>query len=128
VGHKLVAVHVVFDMQPDIIRRGRLVERGHLMDSPSSTSHPSVVSRESVLIGFLLAVPNYLEILSDARTGQEVFVACGQTFVGRCISRKAEIVGALQGLSSSEADMRSCLAEKLCDRLSYESCQANCNM
>jgi hypothetical protein len=38
---------------------------------------------------------------------------------------KAEVVGALQGLSSSEADMRSCLAEELCDRLGYGSCQAD---
>jgi hypothetical protein len=72
-----------------------------------------------------LAVPNNLEILSDARTGQEIFVTCGQTFVDQSISRKAEIVSALQGLNSSGADSGSCLAEVLCDRLSYGSCQAD---
>jgi hypothetical protein len=38
------------------------------------------------------------------------------------------IVSALQGLNSSGADMRSCLAEELRDRLSYESCQADYDM
>jgi hypothetical protein len=61
----LVAVHVVFDMQPNFAKTGRLVARGHLIDSPSPTSFASVVCWKSVPIGFLLAVPNDLEVLSD---------------------------------------------------------------
>jgi hypothetical protein len=56
VRHELVTAPMVFDMQLDFAKTGRLVEKGNLIDSPSSASHASVVSRESVLIEFLLTV------------------------------------------------------------------------
>jgi hypothetical protein len=128
-----LVTHMVIDMKPDSTMKGRLVARGHHTDPLSSISYSSVVSRKLVLIGCLLAEPNGLVVISDdigiaylsAMTREKDFVTCGQTFVDRCISRKAEIVSALQGLNSGGADKRSCLAEVLRDCLSYGSCQAD---
>jgi hypothetical protein len=133
VGHELVTAHMVFDMQPDFRKKGRLVARGHFTDPLASILYSSVISRKPVQIEFLLAVLNGLDVMSDdignayltARTGKEVLSTCGQALVDPCISRKAVIISALQGLNSSGADMRSCLAEELCDKSSYGSCQAN---
>jgi hypothetical protein len=62
-GHELVTAHMVIDVKPDSTKKGRLVARGHLTDPLSSSSYYSVVSRESVLIEFVLTALNGLEVL-----------------------------------------------------------------
>ena len=61
VGSKHIGYHFIFDIKFDLTRKARLVADGHRhKDVPSHLTYSSVASRESVRIGFLLAVLNGL--------------------------------------------------------------------
>ena len=47
----------------DLTRKARYVAGGHLTDPPSSMIYASVVGRETVIIAFLVAALNNLNIL-----------------------------------------------------------------
>jgi hypothetical protein len=86
---------MVFDMQPDFARTGRLVARGHLIDSPSFTSYARVASRKTVQIEFALAVLIGLGVPSaeicnaylKARTRK-----CISSHVAKCLLTNASAV------------------------------------
>ena len=65
-GYDNVNVHMIFDIKMDgkFNRKARLVADGHTTAPPSSITHSSIVSRESVKIKFLLAPFNDLDIFS----------------------------------------------------------------
>jgi Reverse transcriptase (RNA-dependent DNA polymerase) len=133
VGHKLIDVHMVFDIKPDFARKATLVAGGHMTDPPASITYASVVSQESVRIAFLITALNDLDVLSadignaylNARAREKIYVICGPEFGDQNIGRKAIIVRALYGLKSSGAAWRACLAEVLRDQLGFQPCRAN---
>lgn len=63
-GYKRITCHLIFDVKMDLARKVRYIAGGHLTDPPSSLTHKSVVSRDSVRLVFLVAALNNLEILA----------------------------------------------------------------
>ena len=63
-GYKFATTHMIFDIKMDgkFTRKARLVGDGHKTDIPSSIIYSSVVSRDSVRIGLMLASLNDLDI------------------------------------------------------------------
>ena len=84
-GYKKITCHLVFDIKMDLTRKARYVAGGHLTDPPTSMTYASVVSRESVRIGFLVAALNGLDILAgdvqnaylNAPTKEKVYFVAG---------------------------------------------------
>ena len=63
VGYKKIDCHMIFDVKlVGLIRKARFVAGGHQTDPPADLVFSSVVSRDSVRTGFLLAVLNDLDI------------------------------------------------------------------
>ena len=48
IGHQETDCHMVFDVKMDFTRKARFVAGGHTTAAPSSITHSSVVSRDSV--------------------------------------------------------------------------------
>ena len=63
-GYSEITCNLVFDVKFDLTRKARYVAGGHLTEDPPFMTYASVVSRDSVRIGFLLAALNGLEILA----------------------------------------------------------------
>ena len=61
VGHQEITCHLVFDLKLDMTRKARYVAGGHLTDVPTNMTYSTVVSRDTVRIGFLVAALNGLE-------------------------------------------------------------------
>jgi len=55
---------MIFDIKCDFTRKARFVAGGHWTDAPDSITYSSVVMRDSVRMGFLLAALNDLDILA----------------------------------------------------------------
>lgn len=64
VGWKNITCHRVFDVKYDGRRKARYVAGGHLIGPPKSLTYASVVSRDSVRLGFLIATLIDLKILA----------------------------------------------------------------
>ena len=94
----------------DFTRKARLVAGGHLTDTPAAMTQSSVVSRESVCIGFQLAALNNLQLEAadignaylNAKTTEKVCTTAGPEF-GEDEGKTIIIVCALYGLKSSSA-------------------------
>lgn len=64
-GSKLIACHFIFDVKFDKTQKARLLARGHRNKTVSShITYSLVASRESVIIGFLIASLNGMNVLS----------------------------------------------------------------
>jgi hypothetical protein len=64
VGSKWIPFHMIFDIKCDFTRKARFMAGGHWTDAPDSITYSSVVMRDSVRMGFLLAALNDLDILA----------------------------------------------------------------
>ena len=65
VGYQFVKCHVIFDVKAGSLKRkARYVAGGHMTEPPAAATYASVVSRESVRLGLLIAALNDLHILS----------------------------------------------------------------
>jgi hypothetical protein len=64
VAHKKIPCHIIFDIKMDFTRKACFVAGGHKTDPPTSMSYSSVVSSDSVWIGFLIATLNGLDIMA----------------------------------------------------------------
>jgi len=53
--YKLIPHRIIFEIKMDFTRKARLVAGGHKTNPPAQLTYSSVVSRESVRIGFLIA-------------------------------------------------------------------------
>ncbi len=100
-GHEKVSVHLISDVKTNLTRKVRLVADGHLTD-------PSVVSRESARLAFMLAALNDLDVRAadientylNAKCKEKVHTVCGPEF-GTMKGKRARIARALYGLKSS---------------------------
>ena len=125
-GYTEITCHLVFDLKLDMTRKARYVAGGHLTDVPTYMTYSSVVSRDTVRIGFLVAALNNLDILAgdiqnaflEAPTKEKIFFYAGEEW--KSDKDKAVIVvRALYGLKSSALQFRNCLAETLGNRLGF---------
>ena len=63
VGYRNIGYHMIFDVNQDVTRKSRLVSEGYRnTDVSPHAAYSSVVSRESVCVGFLLAALTNLDI------------------------------------------------------------------
>ena len=132
VGYKEITCHLVFDLKLDMTQKARYVAGGHLTDVPASMTYSSVVSRDTVRIGFLVAALNDLGILAgdiqnaflEAPVGEKIFFYAGEEW-GADRDRIVKVVRALYGLKSSALQFRNHLAETLGNRLGFKSSLAD---
>lgn len=132
-GFKYVGVHMVFDIKMDgqFTRKARLVADGHTTDAPSSITYSSVVSRDSVRLGLLIASLNDLDLAAcdignaylNAQCREKLWTLAGSEF-GTEKGSVMIIARALYGLKSSGAAWRAKLAETL-SSMGYNSCEAD---
>ncbi len=110
-----------FDIKCDLTRKARFVAGGHWTDTPTQLTYSSVVTRESVRIGFLLAALNGLDILAadignaylQAPTREKVHTTASPEFGPSNVGRTVIVVRAMYGLKSSGAAWHTKFSETL---------------
>ncbi|GFH48973.1 Blackbeard [Chaetoceros tenuissimus] len=131
-GYNEILCHLVFDVKLDMTRKARYVAGGHLTNVPANMTYSSVVSRDTVRIGFLVAALNDLDILAgdiqnaflSAPTEEKIFFYAGDEW-GADKDRVVVVVRALYGLKSSALQFRNHLAATLGNKLGFKSCLAD---
>jgi hypothetical protein len=121
VGSQWIPFHMIFDVKCDFTRKARFVAGGHLTDAPAQLTYSSVVTWESIHIGFLIAALNGLDILSadvgnaylQAPTREKVHTTAGPKFGPSNIGRTVIVVRAMYGLKSSGAAWHTKFSETL---------------
>ena len=83
-GHQVIPCHIVFDIKMDFTRKARYVAGGHRTQEPEMPTYASVVSRESVRIGFLLAALNGIDILAADIAGAYLDAPCHERVCTKC--------------------------------------------
>ena len=132
VGHTEITCHLIFDLKLDMTRKARYVAGGHLTDVPSSMTYSSIVSRDTVRIGFLIAALNDLDILAgdiqnaflEAPTKEKIFFYAGDEWKSDK-DKVVVVVRALYGLKSSALQFRNHLADTLGNSLGFKSSLAD---
>ena len=133
VGHQMIPCHIVFDVKMDFIRKARFVAGGHKTQEPETPTYASVVSRESVRIGFLLAALNDIEVIAadiagaylNAPCHEKICFKCGLEFGKEYEGRFAIITKALYGLKTSAFAWREHLSTTLQESLGFSPCRAD---
>jgi len=122
VGFQEIGCHIVFDIKMDFTRKARFCAGGHTTEAPSSITYSSVVSRDSVRIGFMLAALNGLDVMACDLENAYLNAPCrekiwfvGGTECGEDSGKVLIIVRALYGLKSAGASWRSTFAQALSD-------------
>jgi diadenosine tetraphosphatase ApaH/serine/threonine PP2A family protein phosphatase len=103
IGHKEIPCHIIFYIKMDFTRKARFVAGGHKTDLPTSLTYSSVVSRDSVWIGFLIAALNGLDNLAvdignayiNADIREKVYFIAGDEFGAAHKGKPVVIVKAL---------------------------------
>jgi hypothetical protein len=121
VGSKWIPFHMIFDIKCDFTCKARFVAGGHMTDAPSQITYSSVVTRDSVRIGFLITALNGLDILAadvgnaylQAPTREKVNTTAGPEFGPSNIGKTVIVVRAMYGLKSSGAAWHAKLSETL---------------
>jgi hypothetical protein len=126
---KPVGVHMILDVKMDLTQKACLVANGHEMEVPTESTYSTIVTRDSVLIAFMLAALNGLDVLSgnvknvyiNAESKEKLHIAeAGPGFMGcPCM-----IVWALYRLKSSGSCWHDNMAQTLRD-LNYVTCFAD---
>ena len=132
VGYKEITCHLIFDLKMDMTRKARYVAGGHLTDVPTSMTYSSVVSRDSVRIGLLIAALNDLDLLAgdiqnaflSAPTKERIYFYAGDEWKADK-GRVVVVVRALYGLKSSALQFRNFLANTLGNHLGFKSSLAD---
>jgi Fe-S-cluster containining protein len=132
VGSTLIDFTIVFDIKMDFTRKARICARGDQTDPPASITYASVVRRESVRLGFLIAALNDLSVLSadvagaylNAPCAEKVHTILGPEF-GDHEGKIAVIKKALYGLRSAGFAWRSYCAEIMRTCLEFSPCRAD---
>ena len=122
IGYQFVRCHMIFDVKAGSLKRkARYVAGGHMTEPPSALTYASVVSRESIRIGLLIAALNDLDVFSaDIQNAyltspceEKIWTILGPEFGPHRQGRKALVVRALYGLKSAGAAFRNHLASCL---------------
>ncbi len=64
IGFQEIGCHIVFDITMDFTRKAGFCAGGHTTNTPATMTYSSVVSRDSVQIGFMLAALNGLDVMA----------------------------------------------------------------
>jgi hypothetical protein len=65
IGYQEIRCHMIFDVKMEgLVWKARFVAEGHMTETPQTLTYASVVTRESVRLGFLIAALNDLEIMA----------------------------------------------------------------
>ena len=123
---------MVFEIKMDFTQKARYVAGGNTTEPPAEATYSSVVSRESVRIGFLMAALNDLEIYAadvtnayiNADCREKIWTVAGPEFGATEQGSVMIIKKALYGLKSSSAAWRALFAMTLTD-LGYTSTKAD---
>ena len=108
VGYTQITCHLVFDLKLNMTRKDCYVASGHLTDVPTYMTYSSVVSRDTVRIGFLMAALNNLDILAgdiqnaflESPTKEKIYFYAGEEWKADQ-GKVVIVVRALYGLKSS---------------------------
>jgi len=119
IGHKEIPCHIIFDIKMDFTRKVCFVAGGHKTDPPMSLTYSSVVSRDSVRIGFLLAA-DIGNAYINANVREKVYFIAGDEFGASRKGKPVVIVKALYGLKTSGAAWRTL------DGIYFKSCRSGC--
>jgi Reverse transcriptase (RNA-dependent DNA polymerase) len=120
---------MVFNIKMEgLVCKARYVAAGHTTETPKSLTYASVVTRESVRIGFLIAALNNLEIMAvdisnaylNADCREKIYFVAGPKF-GSKQGRILIIKKALYRLKTSGAAWRSLFSSTLL-ALGYAPC------
>ena len=133
IGYQEIRCHMIFDIKMDgnFTRKARFVAGGHTTETPASVTYASVVSRDSVRIGFLIAALNELDIGSadignaylNAECREKIWTIAGPEF-GSDKGTVMIITKALYGLKSSAFAWR-CLFKETLEDLGYKDTKAD---
>jgi hypothetical protein len=123
IGFQEIGCHIIFDIKMDFTRKARFVAGGHTTDTPAAMTYSSVVSRESVRLGFLIAALNGLDIMScDLENAYCLNANCkekiwskGGIECGADQGKVLIVVRALYGLKSAGASWLATLVQALRD-------------
>jgi Reverse transcriptase (RNA-dependent DNA polymerase) len=135
-GYQYINCHWVFDVKMGSLKRkARLVAGGHRTDDPGVPTYASVVSRESVRLGLLIAALNDLEVFTaDIQNAyltspckEKIYTKLGLEFGPNREGKHALIVRSLYGLKASGASFRNHLASCLA-HLGYTSSQGDADV
>ena len=119
-GFQEIGCHIVFDVKMNLTRKARFCAGGHTTEAPSSITYSSVVSRDSVRLGMLIASLNDLELFAcdlenaylNAPCKEKIWFEggpeCGEDAGAVCV-----LVRALYGLKSAGNSWRTALAQAL---------------
>jgi len=131
IGYQEIRCHIVFDVKMNFERKARFCAGGHMTETPASITYSSVVSRDSIRIGFMLAALNGIDVLAcdlenaylNAPVRERIWFEGGV----ECGDQKGKvlvIVRALYGLKSAGSSWRSAFAEVLRE-LGFQSTRAD---
>jgi len=106
-GYKYIELLTIFDIKMDLTRKARICARGDQTKTPSNMTYASVVTRESIRIGFVLASLNDLEILTadvagaylNAPCAEKVYTILGEEFGDYAGSKAIIILALIRGKS-----------------------------
>jgi hypothetical protein len=102
--YPFVKCHLIFDVKVGSLKRkARYVAVGHMTEPPAAVTYASVVSRESVQIGLLIAALSDLNILSadiqkaylTSPCQEKIYIELGPEFGPNRQGRKSLVVLAL---------------------------------
>jgi hypothetical protein len=103
----------------DFTRKARFVTGGHTMETPAAMMYSSVVSRESIRLGFMIAALNGLDIMACNLENAYLNVKCREKnwFEGglECGADKGKVcvvIHALYGLKSVGLSWRSAFCKR----------------
>jgi len=131
-SYKCIDLMTIFDVKMDLTRKARICARGDQIDTPPNVTYASVVTRESIRIGFMLASLNELNILSadvsgaylNALCAENIYTILGDEF-GDYAGRKAIIKMALYGLKPAGYSWRSFGVRGFREELNFIPCHAD---
>ena len=131
-GYKKIDLMTVFDVKMDLTRKARICARGDQTEPPLSVTYASVVTRESIRLGFMLAALNNLKVLSadvagaylNAPCAEKVYIILGPEF-GDLQGKTAIIEKALYGLRSAGFAWRSLCARTLREEMDFVPCRGD---
>ena len=131
-GYTQIDLMTVFDVKMDLTRKARICARGDQTDPPLSVTYASVVSRDTIRIGLMLAALNGLKVCSadiagaylNAPCAEKIYTVLGPEF-GDLAGRTAIVAKALYGLKSSGFSWRSTLSTTLRESLEFVQCQGD---
>jgi hypothetical protein len=122
IGFHEIGCHIVFDIKMDFTTKARFCAGGQTTDTPTAMTYSSVVSRDSVRIGFMFAALNGLDVMACDLENVYLNALCVEKiwFEGEleCVSDMGKVcvvVNALYSLKSAGESWHATLVQALRD-------------